>query len=115
RGAGSPGGAYDKDYRTGKYTQGTDRNYQDFINLLLEWKQRGYIYPDSASITDEISRAYFERGKFGMLPGGVWNQVEWTQHKFTDYSLVTLLSPTETPKGYFYYTPGGTMFAASGK
>lgn len=115
RGAGSPGGAYDKDYRTGKYTQGTDRNYQDFISLLLEWKQRGYIYPNSASITDEISRAYFERAKFGMLPGGVWNQVEWTQHKFTDYSLVTLLSPTETPRGYFYYTPGGLMWAASGK
>lgn len=115
RGAGSPGGAYDKDYRVGKYTQGTDRNYQDFISLLMDWKNKGYIYPDSASITDEISRAYFERSKFGMIIGGVWNQVEWTQHSFTDYSLTTLISPTTTPKGYFYYTPGNTMWGASAK
>lgn len=115
RGAGSPGGAYDKDYRVGKYTQATDRNYRDFIDLMLEWKQNGYFYPDSASISDEISRAYFERSKFGMLIGGVWNQVEWTQHNFTDYSLATLISPTETPKGYFYYTPGSTMWGASAK
>jgi len=115
RGAGSPGGAYDKDLRVGKYTQGTDRNYQDFINLMLDWKQKGYFYPNSASISDEISRAYFEKGRYGMLPGGVWNQVEWTQHNFTDYSLTTVISPTETPKAYFYYTPGSSMWAASAR
>jgi ABC-type glycerol-3-phosphate transport system substrate-binding protein len=118
RGAGSPGGAYDKDYRVGKYTHGTDRNYQDFINLMLEWKQNGYFYPDSAGISDEISRAYFERSKFGMLVGGVWNQVEWTQHGFTDYSLTTLISPTTTPKGYFYYNytpPSNAMWGVSSK
>jgi ABC-type glycerol-3-phosphate transport system substrate-binding protein len=115
RGAGSPGGAYDKDSRVGKYTYASDRNYRDFIDLLLGWKQKGYIYPDSAGLTDEISRAYFERSKFGMIIGGVWNQVEWTQHNFTDYSLTALVPPTETPKGYFYSAPGGTMWAASNK
>ena len=53
------------------------------------------------------ARAFFERGKFGMTVGGVWNQPEWTQHKFTDYSLVTLPSPTATPKGYYYADPVG--------
>lgn len=115
RGAGTPGGAYGSDARTGKYMQGTDRNYQDFINLLLEWKQRGYIYPNSASIGYEVARAYFERGKFGMITTGVWAQPEWTTHKFTDYSLTTLVAPTETPKAYFYYSPGGTLWAASAK
>jgi ABC-type glycerol-3-phosphate transport system substrate-binding protein len=105
-GAGSPGGAYDLDRRVGKYTYGTDRNYTDFLTLFKEWKTRGYFYPNSMSISDEVARAYFERGKFGMTVGGVWNQAEWTQHNFTDYSLTTLISPTETPKGYFPVTPG---------
>jgi ABC-type glycerol-3-phosphate transport system substrate-binding protein len=119
RGAGSPGGASSNwtgmDMRVGKWTYTTDRNYMDFIQLLLEWKKRGYFYPDAISITDEVSRAYFERGKFGMTVGGVWNQAEWTQHNFTDYSLMTLPSPTTTPQGYFYKTAGGQLFAMSAK
>ncbi len=107
-GAGSPGGAYDKDLRVGKYTYGTDRNYTDFLTLFKEWKTKGYFYPNSMSISDEVARAYFERGKFGMTVGGVWNQPEWTQHNFTDYSLTTLISPTETPKGYFPVSPGAS-------
>ncbi len=115
RGAGSPGGTSTMDMRVGKWTYATDRNYTDIINLLLDWKKHGYFYPDSISITDEVARAYFERGKFGMTVGGVWNQAEWTQHKFTDYSLITLPSPTTTPQGYFYSTPGGSLFAMSNK
>ena len=115
RGAGVPGGAYGMDNRVGKYTYGTDRNYQDWISLFLDWKKRGYFYPNSMSITDEVSRAYFERGKFGMTVGGVWNQPEWTDHKFTEYSLNTLISPQEQPKGYFYKSPGGTFIAISSK
>jgi ABC-type glycerol-3-phosphate transport system substrate-binding protein len=107
-GAGCPGGAYDLDRRVGKYTYGTDRNYTDFMTLMKEWKTRGYFYPNSMSITDEVARAYFERGKFGMTVGGVWNQAEWTQHNFTDYSLTSLIAPTETPKGYFPATPGSS-------
>ncbi|GCE16882.1 ABC transporter substrate-binding protein [Dictyobacter kobayashii] len=114
-GAGSPGGAYGIDYRTGKYTFGTDRNYSDFLTLFKEWKTKGYFHPNSISLTDEVARAYFERGKFGMTVGGVWNQPEWTQHNFTDYTLTTLLSPDPTPKGYFPYTPGGTFVAISSK
>jgi len=115
RGAGSPGGSGGIDYRVGKWTQGTDRNYMDVINLLLDWKKKGYIYPDAISTSDEASRALFERGKFGMTIGGVWNQAEWTQHNFTDYSLTTLIAPQETPQGYFYKTPGGYHIAMSAK
>jgi ABC-type glycerol-3-phosphate transport system substrate-binding protein len=115
RGAGSPAGygVDGLDYRVGKWTFGSDRNYADFLELLLEWKKKGYIYPSSMSIGDEQARAFFERGKFGMIVGGVWNQATWTQHHFTDYSLTTLPSPTETPKAFFYYPPGGRVWAIS--
>nr|BBH87730.1 hypothetical protein KTC_24810 [Thermosporothrix sp. COM3] len=115
RGAGAVGGAYDKDLRTGKYTFGTDRAYTDFIELLLEWKKKNYFYPNSMSISDEQARALFERGKFGMTVGGVWNQPEWKQHKFTDFSLMTLPTPDEKPKGYFYHGIGGTLWGMSAK
>ncbi|KIF78225.1 ABC transporter substrate-binding protein [Streptomyces sp. 150FB] len=115
RGAGSPAGyGVDlPDYRVGKWTFGSDRNYADFIELLLEWKKKGYIYPSSMSIGDEQARAFFERGKFGMIVGGVWNQSTWTEHGFKDYSLTTLPSPTANPKAFFYYLPGGRVWALS--
>jgi ABC-type glycerol-3-phosphate transport system substrate-binding protein len=115
RGAGATGGASSNDLRTGKWTYATDRAYMDFITLLLEWKKKGYFYPNSMSISDEEARAFFERGKFGMTVGGVWNQAEWSQHNFTDYSLITLPSPDVTPKGYFYNSGGGTLFGLSPK
>lgn len=115
RGAGSPAGygTDGPDYRVGKWTFGSDRNYADFVGLLLEWKKRGYIYPHSMSIGDEQARAFFERGRFGMIVGGVWNQPTWAEHHFTDYSLTTLPSPTGVPQAYFYYQPGGRVWAIS--
>lgn len=112
-GAGSPGGAYGMDNRVGKFTYGTDRNYVDFLNLFKEWKTKGYFYPNSMSISDEVSRAYFSRGKFGMTVGGVWNEPEWTGAKFTDYTLTTLIAPTTQLKGYFQNSPGGTFVTIS--
>jgi len=113
RAAGSPGGSTGPDLRTGKFTFGSDRNYMDFAELLISWNRKGYFFPSSISISDEIARAYFERGKFGMTIGGVWNQAEWTQHGFTDYSLTTLVGPAEKRAGYFYSSPGGTLMAVS--
>lgn len=115
RAAGSPGGSAGPDLRTGKYTFGSDRTYQDFTQLLLEWNQRGYFYPSSLSISDEIARAYFERGRFGMTVGGVWNQAEWTQHGFRDYTLTTLIGPEPRRRGYFYSSPGGSLLAISAR
>ncbi|MFI5695206.1 ABC transporter substrate-binding protein [Kribbella sp. NPDC051586] len=120
RGAGSPGGASvggidGMDYRVGHWTFGSDRNYLDVINLLMEWKNKNWFYPNSMSISDEQARAFFERGRFGMTVGGVWNQPEWSQHKFTEYSLVTLPSPDATPKALFYGPPGGRFVAVSSK
>ncbi|MGW3956427.1 ABC transporter substrate-binding protein [Streptomyces sp. NPDC004752] len=115
RGAGSPAGygTDGPDYRVGKWTFGSDRNYTDFLELLLEWKQKGYVYPAAMSIGDEQARAFFERGKFGMMVGGVWMQSVWAQHGFTDYTLTTLPSPTDKPKAFFYYPPGGRIWAIS--
>lgn len=115
RAAGSPAGANGVDLRKGRYTYGSDRNYADFAELMLEWKQKGYLHPNSLSVGDEVARANFERGKFGMTVGGVWNQPTWTEHKFTDYSSTTLVGPTETRAGYFYSRPGGTLMGISAK
>ncbi|GCE15132.1 ABC transporter substrate-binding protein [Tengunoibacter tsumagoiensis] len=120
RGAGSPGGGAgtfgplgSMDYRVGKYTYATDRNYADVYNLILDWKNHKYFYPDSMSIGDEAARVLFEQGKFGMTVGGVWNQAEWSQHNFTDYSLVPLVAPSKTLQGYYYHVPGGQFLAIS--
>ncbi|WP_020578114.1 ABC transporter substrate-binding protein [Actinopolymorpha alba] len=115
RGAGSPGGTATMDYRVGRWTFASDRNYADFLTLLLDWKKRGFIYPSSMSISDEQARAFFSQGKFGMTVGGVWNQPTWTENKFTEYSLVTLPAPDGTPKAFFYGPPGGSFVAISAK
>jgi len=119
RGAGSPGGSTGpnpgQDLRTGKYVYGSDRNYTDLIGLMMDWKSKGYFYPNSLSISDEIARAYFERGRFGMTVGGVWNQAEWTPHHFTDYTVTSLVGPQETPKGFFYSAPGGNWLGINAK
>ncbi|MET7403257.1 extracellular solute-binding protein [Dactylosporangium sp. NPDC005572] len=117
RGAGAVGGTNSLDYRVGKWTYGSDRNYADFLALLLDWKKREFIFPTSMSISDEQARAFFAQGKFGMIVNGVWSQSTWKDAKFTDYSLVTLPSPTETPKGFFYYGQGSSsrMFGISAK
>jgi ABC-type glycerol-3-phosphate transport system substrate-binding protein len=115
RGAGSPAGygTDGPDYRVGKWTFGSDRNYADFLGLLLEWKKKGYVHPSAMSVADEQARAFFERGRFGITVGGVWNQTTWAQHHFSGYSLTTLPSPGPTPKAFFYYPPGGRVFGIS--
>jgi hypothetical protein len=102
-----------QDYRNGKWNFSSNRVYMDFIELLLEWKQKGYIYPNSMSSSDEEARAFFERGKFGMTVGMAANETAWTQHGFTDYSVTTLPTPGATPQGYFYNLGGGYMWAIS--
>ncbi|GLV54056.1 sugar ABC transporter substrate-binding protein [Dictyobacter sp. S3.2.2.5] len=114
-GADCPGGPGDPDLRTGKYTFASNRNYADWIQLFKEWKTKNYIYPNSLTLSDEVARAYFERGKFGMTVGGVWNQAEWTQHQFTDYSLTTLITPNDEPENLFPTRPGGYSYAISAK
>jgi ABC-type glycerol-3-phosphate transport system substrate-binding protein len=101
------------DLRTGRYSFGSDRNYTDVLELIMEWKQKGLFYPNSLSISDEVARVYFENGKFGMTVGGVWNQPEWTDHKFTDYEVTSLVGPQEKPKAYYYRQPGGLLWAIS--
>ncbi len=123
RGSGAPAGIGNwlagnmngLDYRTGRYSFSTNRVYEDFIDLMLEWRDRGYFAPNPLSTTDEVARANFGRGKFGMTVGGVWNQPPWKEHGFTDYGLTTLVTQDGTINGYYYSTPGGIPFAINGK
>ncbi len=114
-GADCPGGPGNPDLRVGKYTFASNRNYFDWIQLFKEWKTKGYIYSDALSISDEVARAYFERGKFGMTVGGVWDQSEWTSHQFTDYSLTTLIGIQDPPQTLFPVEAGGATYAISAK
>jgi ABC-type glycerol-3-phosphate transport system substrate-binding protein len=111
RAAGAPGGSGDMDYRVGRYTFASDRSYADFIGLMMQWRDKGYFYPSSMSISDEQARALFARGQVAMTVGGVWNQSGWSTQNFTDYSLMTLPSPTGTPAAYWYSDPGGSLAA----
>lgn len=95
------------DYRTGKWTFGSERVYEDFCNLLLEWKQKGYLYPNSASSSDEAAKALFAQGKIGMMVGGIWNQGGWTSLNFTDFSMVGIVPPALPLQGYWYAVSGG--------
>ncbi|MGI5170197.1 ABC transporter substrate-binding protein [Spirillospora sp. CA-253888] len=101
------------DLRTGKFTRYTDRTYTDFLNLFLEWKNKGYIMPSSLSIDDEISRQQFARGKFGMIVGGVWNQPGWIELGFTDFSTVAMVTPDGQQKSSYYHGAGSVMLAIS--
>ncbi|GCE50511.1 ABC-type glycerol-3-phosphate transport system substrate-binding protein [Thermosporothrix hazakensis] len=112
-GADCPGGPGDMDLRVGKYTYASNRAYGDWMRLFKEWKEKGYMYPNSLSISDEVSKAYFERGKYAMTVGGIWNQAPWVSHGFKDFSLTTLISPEAEPRSYFPTRPGGMTFAIS--
>ncbi|MHA4816160.1 ABC transporter substrate-binding protein [Streptomyces aculeolatus] len=114
--AGTPGALsdYGLDRRTGEYTFSTDRNYTDFLVLLKEWMDKEYFHPDTLSWDDEVARANFANGAFGMIVGGSWNILPWRDdHKFTDYSVVSLIGPEATPKGYYQMEPGGYQIAVS--
>lgn len=97
---GFPGGM---DPRTGKFTLRAERTFTDFLQLFLEWKNKGYIFPQALSVDDEIARQHFARGKFGMTVGGVWNQNGWSELGFTDYSLTSLITPDGQQKSSFYH------------
>ncbi|GCE22156.1 ABC transporter substrate-binding protein [Dictyobacter kobayashii] len=114
-GAGTPQGAFGADDRVGKFTYGSDRNYTDFIDLLLDWKEHGFIYSNVMSTKDEVQRRFFAQGKIGMITNGVWAQPTWKQDGFTKYSLSALISPATTPKAYYGRGNAGSEFVISAK
>lgn len=114
--AGSPGALdyYGQDLRTGRYSFSTDRNYLDWLTLQKEWMDKGFFHPDTLTWDDEMARANFAAGAFGIIVGGWWNILPWqNDHNFTDYSVVSLIGPEETPKGYWQATVGGKQMALS--
>jgi multiple sugar transport system substrate-binding protein len=111
--AGSPAGFTGLDYRTGRYTFGTDRNYEDVLSLFKDWYDKEYFHPSSLSITDEVSRVNFASGQFGMIVAGSYAIAPWVAAGFTDFSATTLIGPDEERAGYFYRTPGGMMIGVS--
>lgn len=114
--AGSPGALdyYGQDLRTGLFSFSTDPNYLEWLTMMKEWMDKEYFHPDTLTWDDEMARANFATGAFGMIVGGWWNILPWqSDYNFTDYSVVSLIGPEETPKGYWQASIGGQQLALS--
>jgi multiple sugar transport system substrate-binding protein len=76
--AGNAGGANAGgiDYRTGEYTF-TDPRMQAAIELLLQIKSDGSIYPGYLSLNDATSRARMPQRVAGMIFDGPWDIPAW--------------------------------------
>lgn len=111
----SPTAGFNIDLRTGKYTMSSDPLAKEFLELMIGWKNDGLFFPSSMTIDDETARVYFAQGQFGMTVGGVWNQPGWAKDGFTDYSITTMITKTETPKAFFYSSPGGKFWVMNAK
>jgi len=116
RGAGLPQGLLEIgniDYRVGRSTFHKNEAMVHTLQLLRGWKDKGLVYPNALSISDETARAFMTQDKFGMLGDGIWCEGGWKTDGFSDYSVTTLPSPTAHPKAYYYYKPGGFQFGLS--
>lgn len=106
------------DYRTGKFSYGSNPAFKAAVDTLVALRDEGLILPDSASVDDEAIRVLFAQGRFGMLLGGSWMVGGWkkTNPDFTEYSVsqVPFFGTTE-PKSYFYTSPGGSNYAINPK
>jgi ABC-type glycerol-3-phosphate transport system substrate-binding protein len=113
--SGAPGGTSGLDTRTGLSTWASNPAYAQWINFFMGMKDDGSIVPNAMSMDDEMARAAFADGKFGMIVGGVWNQAGWakTNPDFKDYTLTQLPYGGEAQSSYFYRTPGGYGWAVS--
>ncbi|MBI3980151.1 MAG: extracellular solute-binding protein [Chloroflexi bacterium] len=113
--AGAPGGISGFDARTGKYTWASNKVYADWVKFFLGMKQDGSIIPTAMSMDDEMARAAFAEGKFGMLVGGVWIQSGWTKTHpdFKEYAVVDLPYQGQDRGSYFYRSPGGRGWGIS--
>ncbi|MBI2953004.1 MAG: extracellular solute-binding protein [Chloroflexi bacterium] len=106
------------DTRTGQYVWGTNPVYGNWIKFFIGMKDDGSIVPNAMSMDDEMARAYFADGKFGMLVGGVWNQAGWakTHPEFKDYMVAPLpRDAMAKDQTYFYRVPGGWGWGISSK
>ena len=113
--SGAPDAQGGFDMRTGQSSWASNPAFLNWIKFFMGMKQDGSIVPNAMSMDDEMARAAFADGKFGMIVGGVWNQGGWakTHPSFKDYTLTQL--PYEGPEqaSYFYRSPGGKGWAIS--
>lgn len=106
------------DYKTGKYTYGSNPAYLAIVNNLLTFRDEGLILPDSATVDDEAIRLLFAQNKFGMYYAGTWIVNSWKKDfaSFADYALINLpYVNTTTPLSYWYVSPGGALYGINPK
>ena len=101
-------GTYEIDYRTGRYTFGTDPAYAAIVDLLLAMKSDGSIYPTEGSMDDSNSYTFFGQRKFAILLSGSWTTSNLKRDfpDFQDYRIVPLPAPDSGRKGGLPIAPG---------
>ena len=113
--AGAPGGPDQVDYRTGRYTFGTDPAYAEIVQLLLGMKEDGSVYPYEGTLDDSNLYTFFAQGKFAMFLSGPWsaNNLRQDFPDFQDYRVIPLPVPDGGRKGGVSIAPGSSSYFMS--
>ena len=109
------GGPREIDYRTGRYTYGTDPAYAQIVELLLGMKEDGSVYPYEGTLDDSNLFSFFGQGKFAMFLSGSWsaNNLKRDFPDFQNYRIIPLPVPDEGRKGGLMTTPGAGSYYMS--
>jgi ABC-type glycerol-3-phosphate transport system substrate-binding protein len=110
------GGSQEIDYRTGRYTYGTDPAYAQVVELLLSMKADGSVYPYEGTLDDSNLFSFFGQGKFAIFLSGSWsaNNLKRDFPDFQNYRIIPLPVPDAGRKGGLMTTPGaGSYFMSS--
>lgn len=108
-------GTFEIDYRTGKYTFGTDPAFEEIIELLLGMKNDGSVYPNEGSLDDSNLYTFFGQGKFAIFLSGSWsaNNLKRDFPDFQNYRIIPLPVPDTGRQGGLPYAPGNGQFYMS--
>lgn len=109
------GGPHEIDYRTGRYTFGTDPAYAQIVELLLGMKEDGSVYPYEGTLDDSNLYSFFGQGKFAIFLSGSWSATNLKREfsDFQNYRIISLPVPDEGRKGGFMMTPGSGSYFMS--
>jgi len=109
------GGSREIDYRTGRYTFGTDPAYAQIVETLLGMNEDGSVYPYEGTLDDSNLFSFFGQGKYAMFLGGSWsaNNLKRDFPDFQSYRVIPLPVPDGGRKGGLVTTPGAGSYFMS--
>lgn len=105
---GGAAGAFEIDYRTGRYNISGDPTYTQIVDLLLGMKSDGSVYPNEGALDDSNMYSFFGQGKYAMFVSGSYsvNNLARDFPAFQNYRIVPLPAPDGGRKGGLPYVIG---------